>query len=534
MNSRDRFFNKENFLFSEAYNNKVPINVLTNKILPFNNTVIEISQKDFMNGSYIISKPGTYKLIENISFQPNPDNDGKPTELQLKTLPLAFNLGFFAAIVINCDNVILDLNKFTLSQSLIHSVQQTFYANIQIGGSPFIKKQGPSKFPDFVKAPSNLLIKNGKLGLSSHHGIHCATGVNKCIISDLKIQEVGVAGIHINGGNSLYLNKIEIDNKKSNILFDSTLSFAIFMIPHFKHLTKNNPDLIMTVQKKDIKVIDLYNSLTKEVDKAFSSIRNNIKYAGIFKNKDAPLYDANIYGLVLNSKGILINDFKKMENSKINDNYDIVLNKVKVKNCVSAGTEIIVISNKVVEKEAISYGSGVIKGVHGDVIDIEKVLNKNGTYKSNLVVNCQICLAKYKSLLNFNTANVPSEIIDWVANPNITFNSLIKEKKIYILRGRDSMAHIMKGNIGLFISQGDTIIVNNLEIGNIDNKAKVSTNFGMVDEFLKLSSSYGILISGSKNLIFENIKVNEIKSDYGNAETISFKNNCCNFKILNE
>lgn len=533
MSFKKNLFNKKNFLFTEQFNNH-SVKEISNKIIPLKKKVFGLRQKDFITGPVIIKEPGIYKLMENISFSPNPENDGKPTDEQIKQLPLAFNLGFFAAIIVACDEVIVDLNKFTLSQSLIHSIQQTFYANIQIGGSPFIKKQGPSLFDDEVKAPSHIIIKNGKLGLSSHHGIHCATGVNQSVISDLEIENFGVAGIHINGGNSLYINNIHIDNQKSNILFDSTLSFAIFMIPHFKHLLKNYPDLSIKIQNKVVQIDELHNELQNEINKAFESVNKNIKYRGPFKNKDGPLYDANLYGLVLNSKGILINDFKKLNNELVEDNYDIVLNNVKIENCVSAGTEVIVMTNKEIEKEKTSYGAGVIKGVHGDVIDFEKIINKNGTYKSDLVVNSQIFLAKHKSLLKFNTANITDEVIEWVENPNVNINDLIKSKKLYVVRGRDSMAHVMKGNIGLFISQGDQILANNVSIKNIDNKSTPTLKFKLTDEFTKLSSSYGSLISGSKNITFKNVSIKEIKSKNGITESIAFKNNCLNFGSLDK
>ena len=533
MSRRDKFYNKENFLFTEQFKKNKSINLFINKLFLFSNKFHEITQEDFKNGPLIIKEPGHYKLMENIVFEPNKHNMGKPTKQQLNKLPIEFNLGFFAGIIIACDNVFLNLNNFTFQQSLLFSVQQTFYANIQIGASPFIKKQGPSKFPDFVKAPNNVVIMNGKLGLSSHHGIHCATGVNKCIITDLEIKEFGVAGIQINGGNSLYINNIHIDNKKSNIIFNSNLSFGIFMLPHFEKLLEEKEDCYIIIKNKKVYVSELFNKLKNEIDKAFSSIKNNTIYSGPFKNKDAPLYDANLYGLVLNSKGILINDFKKEDLSKINDNHDIILNNIKIKNCISAGTEVIVMTNKKIEHENLFYGSGIIRGVHGDVVNFESMINKDRSYKSTLIIDCQICLAQFKELLNHNSINIPSSIIKFSQDKFGNIDKLIQNKDIYIVRGRDSMAHIMKGNIGLFISQGKNILVTDVYIDNIKNTSKPSLEFGKCTEFTKLASSYGALISGSSDITFHNTNIENITSDNGLTETIAFKNNCCNFKIIN-
>ena len=533
MSSKDKFYNKENFLFTEQFKKNPSINLFINKLFLFNNKVTEIRQEDFKNGPLIIKEPGQYKLMENIVFEPNKHNNGKPTKEQLKNLPMEFNLGFFAGIIIGCDNVFLNLNNFSFQQSLLFSIQQTFYANIQIGSSPFIRKQGPGKFPDIVKSPNNIVIMNGKLGLSSHHGIHCATGVNKCIITDLLIEEVGIAGIHINGGNSLYINNIDIDNKKSNVIFNSNLSFAIFMLPHFENLLDKKKDSSIIIRNEKVMVSELYTKLSNEVDKAFLSVKNNTNYSGPFKNIDSPLYDANIYGLVLNSKGILVNDFKKLDLSKMNDNYDIILNNIKILNCVSAGSEIIVMTNKSIEKDNLSYGSGIIRGVHGDVVNFESMINKDRSYKSTLIIDSQIALAQYKDLLNHNSINIPSSIIKFSQDKFGNIDKLIKNQEIYIVRGRDSMAHIMKGNVGLFISQGKNIIVNDINIDNIKNTAKPSLEFGKSTEFIKLASSYGALISGSSDITFNNTNINNIISDNGLSETIAFKNDCCNFKILN-
>ena len=91
----------------------------------------------------------------------------------------------------------------------------------------------------------------------------------------------------------------------------------------------------------------------------------------------------------------------------------------------------------------------------------------------------------------------------------------------------------MKGNIGLFISQGKNIVVSDVYIDNIKNTATPSLEFGKCTEFIKLASSYGALISGSSYITFNNTKINNIISDNGLTETIAFKNDCCNFKILN-
>ena len=100
-----------------------------------------------MNGTVRITKPGIYVLNENIIFNPNENNDFFPRMDQLSQYPMGnsgpFHLGFFAAITIESDNVILDLNGKTITQSSLHNIEQRFYAHIELASSPFIPNQGP-------------------------------------------------------------------------------------------------------------------------------------------------------------------------------------------------------------------------------------------------------------------------------------------------------------------------------------------------------------------------------------------------------
>ena len=128
-----------------------------------------------------ITRPGIYVLQENIIFEPNKDNDFFPTMEQITSGQYPsftsgpYHLGFFAAITIESDNVLLDLNQKTIKQSALHNLQQRFYANIELASAPFIPTQGPGDFGSSVVTPTNVLIRNGNLGLSSHHGIHAVS-----------------------------------------------------------------------------------------------------------------------------------------------------------------------------------------------------------------------------------------------------------------------------------------------------------------------------------------------------------------------
>merc|ERR1712232_1506642 len=100
-----------------------------------------------------------------------------PTPYQVKnniypTKNGPYILGFFAAITIESDDVIIDLNGKKISQSRLFYLKQRFFNTIELGSSPFIPRQRPGNFGNMIKMPERVTIHNGYLGLTSHNAIH--------------------------------------------------------------------------------------------------------------------------------------------------------------------------------------------------------------------------------------------------------------------------------------------------------------------------------------------------------------------------
>ena len=182
------------------------INSLKNYLENFerNNISTILLNSHFENGTVRITKSGVYKLGENISFKPNTNNDFMPTQEQIDSglypvKPLGpYHMGFFAAIAIETDNVILDLNGYRIDQSLEHQIQQRFFDIIELGSSPFIPKQGPSNFGDSIVCPKSVWIKNGVLGKTSHTCLHGNNAIG-VIVTDLLMTDFEFSGWGLNG-----------------------------------------------------------------------------------------------------------------------------------------------------------------------------------------------------------------------------------------------------------------------------------------------------------------------------------------------
>lgn len=150
-------------------------------------TEIELFQYDFDNGSFIISQPGTYVLQEDITFCPKPPTEKcKRTNTMVNVadafqpvLPSdkydmnAFALGYFAAIVVIADDVVIDLNGYSMQLCDGFMLMQRFFSMIELSLHPFPEGAGPH---DFVgpnnpfQTSSNVTIQGpGTLRRSSHH-----------------------------------------------------------------------------------------------------------------------------------------------------------------------------------------------------------------------------------------------------------------------------------------------------------------------------------------------------------------------------
>ena len=165
-----------------------------------------------MSGTYRIRKPGTYKLTEDIIFDfnagdldsPNDADAWFPLSEQSETYPGAgeldgwYWLGFYAGIAVESDDVVIDLNGFSVQQSDAFYLQQRWFVAILLANKPFIDTQGPTWTGVGVDSPSNVVIKDGTIGLTSHHGI-LAIRTENVEVSNVWIKDFETHGVAFNG-----------------------------------------------------------------------------------------------------------------------------------------------------------------------------------------------------------------------------------------------------------------------------------------------------------------------------------------------
>ena len=472
--------------------------------------IFYLKNSDFSEGTYRIRIPGIYILLENIVFHPNPLDDFLPRKDQSELYPMdkGYILGFFAAITMETENISLDLNGYSIEFSKEFNLKQRFGALIELSSSPFIPKQGPANFGNTFQKCKNVEIKNGYLKRVSHHGIH-GNNPENVRLHNLKIEDFEVAGISINGGLRMEISNVDIRNN-SNVDAMSFYSQSKFCISALKQIVDTTPTATLETHYGTITGDQIVKDMEKEIIDFEESVLNGKAYDGLFKNETG-LYDGNVYGLVLNSNGVVINEFKGPRDANTIGNEGHFLKNIRIKNLKSNGRESQVLGFNHGPGPSSSYGANVCKGFAGDVLDFEFATNNKRYYKGNVLSNAQLFINKYGSGRTLGSCNIPAMTYEWIKNEQ-SIEDFIKENEnmVYWVKGTDSMAHVMKGNLGLFISQGKDIYMEDIVIDGVENVGSNPNH--------NSSQSIGLIIVGSTGITKKQIIIDDIVSTYGNSK----------------
>lgn len=508
-----------------------------------------LSNQDFIHGTYRIRESGVYKLSESILFNPNADHDHKPTTSQVDSgqYPVAphgpYHMGFFAAITIEVDHVVLDLNGFRIDQHISHQLQQRFYSAIELGSSPFIPKQGPSNFGEAVSYPSYTLIKNGTLGRSSHHGIH-GNNTTNLILQDLEITDFEQAGWGLNGCSHILMRRIHVH---SNIEppVSALYSHARFLLPFLNTILAQpgGGDLHLDVRGEPKTGTSIKQELVSSMDHVFGIVGGTIsgeigdlESARIFTNTGTKL-DGNVYGGVFHAKGVSVNEFLLSRSALTEEsNHTMVLDNVTIDSLTSTPREVIglqhIPSDSGTDASHVqSYGLNVQKGPVGDVFDVEQATSVDGTYLPNVVSNAQLFLAKHGvGPSQRGGTNIHTSLIDWASTTNPSL-SITTSEHYKTTCGGDSMAHVMKGNIGLFLSGVTRVVCNHVSVMDVSNRGQQGLSdeecyhhTGLLNDHIGYqgSNTRGIASVSSSHCYFKHTCVKKINSKNGYAIPVDY------------
>jgi len=501
----------------------------------------KLNKGNFADGTVRIIKSGYYELQENIDFSPDPEGDDsfKPTETQTtagdyptaSTSPTGYyHMGFFAAITIEADGVVLNLNGFTIQQSEIHKLQQRFFACIELASAPFMQtangSAGPSEFgPTPVAVARNTYVCNGKLMSSSHHGIHANNNRN-IVIENLTLANFEIGGIQLNGSSNVIIRNINITNGSDDVRVNATYSQARFLLRFLKNVSENTKLPLSTGNLTKKQVVDNLVDAMKEVQDAVKASEPlpSSGPAAVFK-MNGDLIDGNRYGIVMAQAGPVVGPFK-LARSGTGLNESIAIHDVVIENLSTMPHEVLACSTDGVHNPEEAYGGGRAVDAVGGVIRIFDIRNDDGSYKPNVLSNAQLLIARDETLADKGKTNIPSKISDWAASGSNTLDTIIDGTNYYYVGLGDSMGHSMKGDIGIFIQGAKNIKVFDITIKEMKNNSLMGAEFATHAGYLQSPGLYlgasntGIAVIASENVELQGLDLQKIQSVAGVSKAI--------------
>uniref|UniRef100_A0A7S4MTE9 Uncharacterized protein n=1 Tax=Vannella robusta TaxID=1487602 RepID=A0A7S4MTE9_9EUKA len=521
----------------------------------------ELRQSDFDDGTFQLTEPGNYVLMEDIVFNPNkasdtlPPFDSSDVSLSQYTFaggfydPSAFGIGFFAAISISASDVTIDLNGYTLSQSTEHALQQRFFAVIELADRPFIPNQGPHNFGSSILCAKNLVIKNGVIGLSSHHGIH-GNNVYNVTIENVDFVDYEVAAIAINGGHGVRIENVRALGTRRDIPVFGSYSAARFLRPYIKLLEAGEYEGTLRVGGKELTIDDVYEDLHVATDNVFSDViqksngaRNSfideeehpMEYA-LFHNEKG-LIDGNSYGILFNNVGVAILDFPMTPEDP---SQSISLKNVEIYDTVADIQEVIVLTSEekaVIDPVGSAFQIFNKKPGTDEYITISSSNFDEATYIGNPVANAQAFVGKAVlngafegKPLDVSRSGITKEILAWIEadpeEPEAKLSHLLARNPP--ICNSDTMIHVNKGVIGLKLDGSRLAKISNLKVENVINYGKLgsdicgydSTTISNPDSILpgyQGANSRGMSLAGSVKVKVQDSHFENIVSHSGSA-----------------
>ena len=285
-----------------------------------------------------------------------------------------------------------------------------------------------------------------------------------------------------------------------------------------KQLIKQVDNTFIKIKNKNYTGEKILFNLEKElINDIYIPIMNKKKIKNKFYINDSKLPEGNIYGIVFNCLGVVVNDFlNSNDNNSIKYGLNNICENITLNNINSSAKEIITLSSiENVEDKSILCSinkTGIHRGLVGDNIPYLLISDKDFYYKPNYIYNAIALIAKYNNscecAYNTKTLYIPNYIIKRWFGLGESLIQIKKNNPLYFINLRDQMNHIMKGNIMFFISGNKNTKLNNLKIKNVSNSGKeCDCDPSRIDDYKVMSESN---FGNNYNLTFKNYLGNNI------------------------
>eukprot|EP01084_Bolivina_argentea_P008603 16099_1 len=472
------------------------------------NHIVHLSQSDFEHGTLRIVHPGTYFITQDITFDFNAPDDASNVLSDDAWWPNiedgdlypgagksrdAFFLGFFAGITIETEDVILDLNGHVLKMSEKFYFSQPFFSIIELASQPFLPQEGPGFFGSDPVFASNVVIKNGILGLTSHHGVH--GNYNRDItISNVVIRDFQTHGIQFNGYNNVILEDLDIGPSTSIAYLNGNYGQLRELLPTLRKLSRQHRTATIRFNDRDVDytMSDLLNILEPLMRSAFDfayhkATNNEIEVEALvhdlFINPSGLSYGAVTYGIFLNhpSAGIFgwhVNDAASTSAR---------LHNIAIHDIHRQGEEVIGLAHRGRVYCNAFNGPLPLVQMLGGMDQLQLFADglwgtgEGGIvapYVGDIVTDIHFAMYEFGGDDFDNWPGIPyygdrQELLSWAKGENKGYVSTDNDELI-VYCNNDAMFHPSKGLLGIKVSVSDNVIFDGIRIHNLID----STEFG--------------------------------------------------------
>jgi len=255
-----------------------------NNPIPEGTQWTELRRDDFASGTYLITTPGYYRLVEDIEFNPlaPSDADGAYDAYYLRPSDFtsgggkyddqAYHLGFWSAISILTDHVTLDLGGRTIGQSKAHNLMNRFFHVIQLGG---LESNGYYTFTPFntTQPKANFItIQNGRIGRTATNGIYGLLN-NNILIKDITFDKFEKNAVVLGGSVNVEITNCHAFSSKE-VAVNQLWFTAINIRPYVDALAKLNPAYTLNVGGALVPVTTIQSDLRALVNLVYKRVIN--------------------------------------------------------------------------------------------------------------------------------------------------------------------------------------------------------------------------------------------------------------------
>jgi len=423
----------------------------------------EINNNSFKNGPLYITESGCYHFTENIVI------DFYNTKEKFWAHQKDNNFGFTAGIIIKVCDVEIDMCGYSIEQSIQDFCLQRFFALIQFNDMPFIIGKGPIlEKREKIITPNNLVIKNGKFGLTSHQAI-LGNKNNKITLSNISVSNFEVTGITLNDVDNLDFNNSIIHSSNSNIPLSPFFSAFIFIyriLMTIMKLSTNGQEIqrINLILKELINILEPFIDIIFNID-CLNELYNVDREFDFYINKKK-LSPCNVQGIKITGSGPTVDEFHK----SINDDKSLNSRNIKIRNiCIND------ISASVDEELALAHLDKIVHIGAGVKATFAFLENKNAFAIIKLIRNLLNDFPSLNDNLKSDISN--NQIYNVIQKIHLKEKLGDDEANFFsVLRNGDSMGHINKGVVGARFGSTIKLSVDNLKVKNITNFGQASQN----------------------------------------------------------